>query len=48
MRNLEKKLRAAFVKSAPVFFDKQETLQKVVHQIEEAGRNGAQLIIFPE
>lgn len=33
---------------APVFFDKQATPQKVVHQIEEAGRNGAQLIVFPE
>ena len=48
MRNLEKKLRAAIVQAAPVFFDKQATLQKVVHQIEEAGRNGAQLIVFPE
>ncbi len=37
MRNLEKKLRAAIVQAAPVFFDKQATLQKVVHQIEEAG-----------
>jgi predicted amidohydrolase len=36
------------VQVAPVFFDKQATLQKVVHQIEEAGRNGAQLIVFPE
>lgn len=48
MRNLEKKLRAAIVQAAPVFFDKQAMLQKVVHQIEEAGRNGAQLIVFPE
>lgn len=48
MRNLEKKLRTAIVQAAPVFFDKQATLQKVVHQIEEAGRNGAQLIVFPE
>lgn len=29
MRNLEKKLRAAIVQAAPVFFDKQATLQKV-------------------
>ena len=34
MRNLEKKLRAAIVQAAPVFFDKQATLQKVVHQID--------------
>ena len=47
MRNLEKKLRAAIVQAAPVFFDKQATLQKVVHQ-SRSGRNGAQLIVFPE
>lgn len=48
MRNLQKTLRAAIIQAAPVFFNKQATLQKVVHQIEEASRNGAQLIVFPE
>lgn len=48
MRNLQKTLRAAIIQATPVFFNKQATLQKVVHQIEEAGRNGAQLIVFPE
>ena len=47
MRNLEKKLRAAIVQAAPVFFDKQATLQKVVHQIEEPAGMGHSSSSFP-
>lgn len=48
MRILQETLRAAIAQASPVLFDKKATLEKVVSQIEEAGRNGAQLIVFPE
>ena len=48
MRILEPTLRAAIAQSSPVMFNKEATLKKVVSQIEEAGRNGAALIVFPE
>ena len=48
MRILEPTLRAAIAQSSPVMFNKAATLKKVVSQIEEAGRNGAALIVFPE
>ena len=46
--NLRPTLRAAIAQSSPVMFNKEATLKKVVSQIEEAGRNGAALIVFPE
>lgn len=48
MRILQETLRAAIAQASPVMFNKEATLKKVVAQIEEAGRNGAQLIVFPE
>lgn len=48
MRELKKNLRAAIVQASPIMFDKDATLQKVVSKIREAGRNGAELIVFPE
>lgn len=48
MRILQQQLRAAIAQASPVMFDKKATLAKVVSQIEEAGRNGASLIVFPE
>jgi nitrilase len=48
MQDINKHLRAAVVQSAPILFDKAATTAHVVKQIEEAGRNGAQLIVFPE
>ena len=48
MRILQETLRAAIAQASPALFDKKATLEKVVSQIEEAGRNGAQLLVFPE
>ncbi len=36
------------VRDAPEYFDAQATLDKAVSLINEAGRNGARLIVFPE
>jgi nitrilase len=33
---------------APVFLDREKTIDKVCESITEAGRNGAKLIVFPE
>ena len=48
MKILKKNLRVAVVQASPVMFDKDATLDKVVSQIAEAGRHGAELIVFPE
>lgn len=48
MKNLEKNLRTAIVQASPVMFDKKATIEKTVRQIQEAGQNGAELIVFPE
>ncbi len=39
---------AAAVQTAPVFLSKDETIGKVISLIEEASREGASLIVFPE
>ena len=48
MKDLKKDLRAAIVQAAPVMFDKKATTEKAVKLIAEAGKNGAELIVFPE
>ncbi|MBN2250011.1 MAG: carbon-nitrogen hydrolase family protein, partial [Campylobacterales bacterium] len=40
--------RVAAVQAAPVFFDREATVEKACRLIEEAAQNSARLIIFPE
>ena len=41
-------VRAAAVQLAPVLFDREATTRKVIDAIAEAGRQGAQILVFPE
>ena len=41
-------IKVAIIQQAPVFLDKEKTIQKVVALIEEAAGSGAKLIVFPE
>ena len=42
------KFRAAAVQAAPVFLDREATIEKTCNLIREAAENGADLIAFPE
>ena len=48
MKDLVHKMRVAVVQAAPILFHKKATTKKVVNIVREAGRQGAQLIVFPE
>jgi len=41
-------IKAAIVQQAPIFYDKQKTIQKTLDLIDEAADSGAKLIVFPE
>ncbi|MDX5152462.1 MAG: nitrilase-related carbon-nitrogen hydrolase, partial [Acidiferrobacterales bacterium] len=40
--------KIAIVQEAPVYLDKQATIQKAASLVEEAASAGAELVIFPE
>jgi len=42
------KFKAAAVQAAPVFLDLDKTIDKSIALIEDAARNGAEMIAFPE
>ncbi|UCD43373.1 MAG: carbon-nitrogen hydrolase family protein [Chloroflexota bacterium] len=41
-------VRVAVIQAASVLFDRQATLEKACQLIRDAGKNGAQLVLFPE
>lgn len=47
MKDMEN-CKIAVVQAAPVLFDKEETIKKVVRLVKEAASKGAQVIVFPE
>lgn len=42
------KVRVAVVQAASVFADKTASIEKTIHLVEEASKQGAELIVFPE
>ena len=48
MENLKDICRIAVVQAAPVMFDKDKCVEKVLRYIDECADNGAELIVFPE
>ncbi len=48
MRDLEKVCKIALVQAGPVMFDMEASTNKAIDFIKEAGKNGAELIVFPE
>lgn len=45
---MEKKFTVAAVQAAPVFMDKQATIEKCISLIKEAASRGARIVVFPE
>jgi len=48
MAPLIKKYKAAAVNAEPGWLDLELSVQKTIHWINEAGKNGCKLIAFPE
>lgn len=42
------KVTAAIAQISPVFLDKQRTIEKAIEYIHQAGKRGADLVVFPE
>jgi len=42
------KVKVAVVQASPVFMDKKQTVKKACRLIKEAGKNGAELVVFSE
>ena len=45
---MAQKILVAAVHAAPVFMNKEETTQKVIKLIEQAGQEEIKLLVFPE
>lgn len=45
---MTKQIKIAAAQLAPVFLNKEKTIEKACEAISEAGKNGAKLIVFPE
>ena len=41
-------VKVAIIQQAPIFHDKQKTIQKTLDLIDEAADSGSKLIVFPE
>lgn len=48
MKDLRNTCRVAVVQASPMMFDKTACVEKAVQLTEEAGANGAELVVFPE
>lgn len=48
MKDLKEKCKVAVVQAAPVLFDKDKTVEKVIQLIGESAKQEADLIVFPE
>jgi len=45
---MKNEIKVAAAQLTPVFLNKEKTVEKACEVIEEAGKNGAKLIVFPE
>ncbi|MCK5220602.1 MAG: hypothetical protein KAR14_03405 [Candidatus Aminicenantes bacterium] len=48
MKNKIQNIKIAAAQASPVYLNKEATVEKVCHLIEEAAKEGANLIVFPE